>query len=192
MKRSLVAAAAFCLPVASLSLAFASTAMAADPTVAVQAKAVPKVALCVGAGGTAGIPANPVAVKPAVIVVDCPAGAGDSPIGTPSYTYLSGMTWTKWSAKGATGSGSLNVPVSECTYTSPKDGTPDEVKTMCDTSGQVGHVTTMQTYPASVVLSRPAKLSGKQQTFTTVVVTFPNGGPNGETSHTYKPARKAT
>ena len=188
MKRLLIGMSAL-----ALTVIVAPSAVSAEQSVVVRAKSAPKVAMCVGAGQSGGLSfLSKVATKPPTIIVDCPAGGDDNPIGTTPDTFISGITWSQWGAKRAVGTGTLTVPSSECIYTSPKDGTPDQVKTMCETSGEVGNVITQQTYPAKIVLSKPAKFKKGQETFTKVTLTFPNGGPDGKTSATYTPPRNAS
>lgn len=62
---------------------------------------------------------------------------------------------------------------------------------MCRSSGEVGNYVKVETYDANIVLNKPKKFRKKQRAFTQVVLTFPNGGPDGKTSLTFTPPRKA-
>jgi hypothetical protein len=167
---------------------------ASVPAVASEKKAkVPVLAVCLGTvadAGSLGTFQNRPVARPPALIVDCPDGGDDDPRGITSDSILTGMTWTNWGRKGARGTGTLNIPGGTCSYTSPQDGTPEEVAAICSSCGENCTVETMNPYPVSVVVSKPVRLRKKQQTFTTIAVTFTGTGPDGKTSQTFTPPRR--
>jgi hypothetical protein len=176
-----------------VSVALIPPAAATQPTSWAKSKALPVVSMCLGAGQGGGLSYLSVtSLKPSTIIVACPEGGDDNPRGSSADTYLSGITWKKWNKKTAIGSGTLNIPVSQCIYTSPADGSPSDVQTMCDTSGEVGNTIVVKTYDANIVLTKPKNFKNSKKTFTKVSLMFPNGGPGGKTSANYLPPRNAS
>jgi hypothetical protein len=186
MKRLMMGVAIAALVMGSVSV----------PAVASEKKAkVPVLAVCLGTvadAGSLGTFQNRPVARPPALIVDCPDGGDDDPRGISSDTVLTGVTWTNWGRKGARGTGTLNVPSMQCGYSSPQDGTPDQVQAMCSTCGEVCNTKITTPYPVSVVVSKPVRLRKKQQTFTTIAVTFTGTGPDGKTSQTYTPPRRAS
>lgn len=183
------------MPVA-LTVVLSSTlvipaASASQSSVNAQRQPVPVLAMCLGAGQGDAPDLSVVARRPSTVIVDCPDGGDDDPRGSSGDTYVNNITWTRWARQRAVGSGTFNVPTTVCSYTSPVDGTPDEVAAMCESSGDVGNYIKVETYDANIVLSKPKKFRKKQRAFTQVALTFPNGGPDGKTSMTFTPPRKA-
>lgn len=187
MKRFLPVLAASALMLASwASPAFADRkpAKATDPILAV----------CLGTSANAGslgtFQNRPVS-RPTAVIVDCPDGGDDDPRGLSSDTILTDLTWTQWGRSGARGTGTLNVPGQQCTYTSPADGTVDEVQSMCSTCGEVCNVAITTPYAVTVRLTKPARFTKQKRTFTTIAVTYTSGGPDGRASDTFTPPRRA-
>jgi len=176
-----------------LSVALIPPVATAQPTARATSKSLPVVSMCLGAGQSGDLSYLSVTSrKPSTIIVACPDGGDDDPQGDTSDTYLSDITWKKWNKKTAVGKGTLNLPVTQCIYTSPADGTPSDVQTMCSTSGDVGNVTVMKKFDARIVLTAPKKFKKNKREFTKVRLTFTNGGPDGKTSAKYVPPRKAS
>ena len=166
-------------------------ASASQSSVNPQRQPLPMLAMCVGAGQGDAPAVSTVSRRPSTVIVDCPDGGDDDPRGSSADTYVNNITWTRWARQRAVGSGTFNVPTTVCSYTSPADGTPDEVAAMCASSGDVGNYIKVETYDANIVLSKPKRLKKRQRTFTQVALTFPNGGPDSKTSMTFTPPRKA-
>lgn len=128
-------------------------AAATQPTIRATNKSLPVVSMCLGVGQGGGLSySNVTSLKPSTIIVACPAGGDDNPTGNSADTYLSDITWKKWNNKTAVGSGTLNIPVRKCTYTSPTDGSPSEVQSMCASSGDVGNITVVESKPTTPTL----------------------------------------
>jgi hypothetical protein len=153
----------------------------------------PVLAVCLGTTANAGalgtFQNRPVSRPPAVIV-DCPEGGDDDPRGISADTILTNVTWSQWGRTGARGTGTLNVPGTTCTYTSPANGTPAEVQAMCSTCGEVCNATITTPYAVAIRLLKPVRLGKKQRTFTSIAVTYTNGGPDGKSSDTFTPPRR--
>lgn len=179
------------LAVALTSVLVVPPASASQSSVNPQRKPVPVLAMCLGAGKGDAPDFSVVARRPGTVIVDCPDGFDSDPRGESGDTYVNNITWTKWNRNRAVGTGTFNVPTSVCAYTSPKDGTPDQVAAMCASSGEIGNYTKVETYDANIVLTKPKKFKKKKRTFTQVALTFPNGGPDNKTSLTFTPPRKA-
>ena len=180
----------------ALSAALAATliippASASQSSVNPQRQPLPVLAMCVGAGQGSAPTVSTVSRRPSTVIVDCPIGGDDDPRESSSDTYVNNITWTRWTRQRAVGSGTLNVPTEVCTFTSPADGTPEEVAAMCASSGEVGNIIEVKTYDANIVLTKPRRLNKRQRTFTQVALTFPNGGPDGKTSMTFTPPRRS-
>lgn len=198
MKRLLAA-----LSVSALLLSVPSYASAFEAPAAPSArKPMPTLAMCAGAFLTGGgADANNITIerRPDFVVVDCPEGADDDPRSASGDTYIYDITWKRWNRNRAVGTGTLNVPVWTCGVTDD-DGTPaSTVQTMCETGGDVTNYQKMETYPVNFTLAKPrwytsgkGKKKKRVRTFTQVVATFPSGGPDGVTSKTYKPPRRAS
>lgn len=190
--------------VITLTLGLAPAAYAHESTVQQSNRQpLPKLAMCDGAflSGGPSTNANNIGIsrRPDFVVVNCPPGGDDSPTGSTSDSYISDITWKVWNRKRATGVGTLNLPMRVCTLSSPADGTPDQVKQMCETGGNVANVTEFKSFDVTFSLTRPRTYSyGKGEkkrtirTYTRVNASFPDGGPHGQTSMTFKPPRKAT
>jgi len=166
------------------------------PALASEKPAKPRVlAVCLGTSanaGSLGTFQNDPDARPSALIVDCPPGADDDPLGLTSDTILTGVTWTRWARAGACGTGTLNVPSLQCSYTSPQDGTPDEVASMCSTCVEVCKTQISTPYPVAVIASKPVRLRNNQRTFTTITVTFTGTSPAGKTSQTFAPPRRAS
>ncbi len=154
----------------------------------------PVLAVCLGTSADAGslgtFQNRPVSRPPAAIV-DCPSGGDDDPRSQSFDTILTDMTWTQWGRSGARGTGTLNIPSQQCSYTSPADGTADEVQAMCSTCGDVCNVVITTPYAVTVRLSKPTRLNKQKRTFSTIAVTYTSGGPGGRASDTFTPPRRA-
>ena len=79
----------------------------------------------------------------------------------------------------------------KCTYTSPQNGTPSEVATMCSTCGEICNVQITTPYPVAVQVSKPVAYKD-QKTFTKIAVTYTTAGPGGKTAQTFTPPRRAS
>ncbi|MDE1047234.1 MAG: hypothetical protein OR995_07295 [Candidatus Nanopelagicales bacterium] len=176
-----------------LSVVLIPPVATAQPAARATSKALPVVSMCLGAGQHSDLSYLSVTSrKPSTIIVACPDGGDDDPRGGTGDTYLSDITWKKWNKRTAIGKGTLNLTGMQCIYTSPADGTPSEVQTMCESSGEVGNVPVVKTFDAKIVLTAPKKFKKSKWEFTKVGLTFTNGGPDGKTSAKYRPPRKAS
>jgi len=188
----------------TLTLTLAPVAHGQEPAVQpTNRQPVPKLAMCDGAflSGGPSTSSNNIGIsrRPEFVVVNCPAGGDDDPRGSTSDSYISDITWKSWNRKRATGVGKLNLPMRVCTLSSPADGTPDQVKQMCQTGGDIANTTEFKSFDVTFTLTRPRSYThGKGEkkrtirTYTRVNASFPDGGPHGQTSMTFKPPRKAT
>ena len=183
------------LTVLTMTAAALLLGSAALPASAAETPAkLPVLAVCLGTSanaGTLGTFTNRPVSKPAALIVDCPQGGDDDPRGISSDTIMTDITWSKWGRKSASGSGTLNVPGMKCTYTSPQNGTPSEVATMCSTCGEICNVQITTPYPVAVQVSKPVAYK-KQKTFTKIAVTYTTAGPSGKTAQTFTPPRRAS
>jgi len=190
--------------VAALTLSLVPSVHAAEGSVvASNRQPVPTLAMCVGAFLTGGPSTNAnnitMGKRPSFVVVNCPVGGDDDPRSPTSDTYISDIKWKSWNRKQAKGVGTLNLPRRQCSLTSPQDGTPEQVQQMCQTGGDVTNSTVFDSFDVTFTLSRPRSYThgkGKKKrtdrTFTRVDASFPDGGPHGQTSMTFKPPRKAS
>lgn len=155
---------------------------------------VPVLAVCLGTSanaGTLGTFTNRPVSKPAALIVDCPQGGDDDPRGISSDTIMTDITWSKWGRKSASATGTLNVPGMQCNYSSPQNGTPDQVTAMCNSCGEICNVQITTPYPVAVQVSKPVAYKN-QKTFTKIAVTYTTAGPSGKTAQTFTPPRRAS
>jgi len=183
------------LTVLTMTAAALLLGSAALPATAAETPAkLPVLAVCLGTSanaGTLGTFTNRPVSEPTGLIVDCPQGGDDDPRGISSDTIMTDITWSKWGRKSASGTGTLNVPGMQCTYTSPQNGTPSEVATMCSTCGEICNVQITTPYPVAVQVSKPVAYKN-QKTFTKIAVTYNTAGPGGKTAQTFTPPRRAS